>query len=255
MIRVPSAKTETCVFVIFGGTGDLMRRKLLPALAYLANGKLLPTRCQILAVSRDRKLTDARFRSWARNALARAGAKAAQKTRLWCDVCLHYQSIGEGTAADYDRLATRFDEIEQERRLPGNRVLYLALPPSAFPGTIKALGEAGLNRSRGWTRLVIEKPFGSDLASAQRLNALVHRYFDEAQVYRIDHYLGKDTVQNLLAFRFGNALFESVWNRDHIESVRITVAEQLGVEHRAAYYEQAGALRDIVQNHLTQLLR
>src|SRR5205814_4650092 len=120
--------------------------------------------------------------------------------------------------------------------------------------TIDALGRAGLSRSSGWTRLVIEKPFGYDLASARRLNALVHKYFDESQVYRIDHYLGKETVQNLLAFRFGNALFESAWNRDHIRSVHIGVAEQLGVEQRAGYYEQTGALRDMVQNHLTQLL-
>jgi glucose-6-phosphate 1-dehydrogenase len=250
----PSGKAEACVFIIFGGTGDLMRRKLLPALAYLAAEKLLPARCQILAVARDRTLTDVRFRSWARKALGRAGARAAEKTSLWCDKCLHYQSIGQGAAADYKRLAARVGEIERSRRLPGNRVLYLALPPGAVPGTIEALGKAGFNRSRGWTRLVIEKPFGTDLASAQRLNALAHEYFDEAQVYRIDHYLGKDTVQNLLAFRFGNALFESAWNRDHIASVRITVAEQLGVEHRAVYYEQAGALRDLVQNHLTQLL-
>jgi glucose-6-phosphate 1-dehydrogenase len=132
--------------------------------------------------------------------------------------------------------------------------MYLALPPNAFPGTIEGLGNAGLNRSRGWTRLAIEKPFGRDLASARRLNLLVHRYFDESQVYRGDHYLGKESVQNLLAFRFGNALFESAWNRDHIRNVQITVAEELGVESRGAYYEETGALRDMMQNHLTQLL-
>jgi glucose-6-phosphate 1-dehydrogenase len=250
---VPNAKAEPCVFVVFGGTGDLMRRKLLPALAYLADARLLPERCQVLAVSRDRGLSDTKFRTWAQKSLA-AGAAKQRKMTLWCEACLHHQAIDDKNAADYERLAVRIAEIERSAGLPANRVFYLALPPSAFPSTIEALGNARLNRSAGWTRLVIEKPFGSDLASAQRLNALVHRYFDEAQVYRIDHYLGKETVQNLLAFRFGNTLFESAWNRDHIQAMQISVAEALGVEHRAGYYEQAGALRDMVQNHLTQLL-
>ena len=236
--RVRKSSADPCLFVIFGATGDLMRRKLLPALHQLIGDGLLPDRCHILGVGRDEKLTDERFRRQARAALA----------------CVDYQGIGEGGAAEYERLAVRIAEIERRRGLRGDRVLYLALPPAAFPGTIEALGKAGLNRSKGWTRLVIEKPFGHDLESARALNALVHRYFDEVQVYRIDHYLGKEAVQNLLAFRFGNALFESAWNRDHIESVRISVAEALGIEHRAAYYEQTGALRDMVQNHLTQLL-
>ncbi|HEY7239723.1 MAG TPA: glucose-6-phosphate dehydrogenase [Burkholderiales bacterium] len=242
---------DPCLFVIFGATGDLMRRKLLPALRQLIADGLLPDRCHILGVGRDEKLTDERFRKQARAALKQAGTQKAQR---WCDACVDYLGTGAGDAADYERLAARITEIERRRGLRGDRVLYLALPPAAFPGTIEALGKAGLNRSKGWTRLVIEKPFGHDLASAQALNALVHRYFDETQVYRIDHYLGKEAVQNLLAFRFGNALFESAWNRDHIESVRISVAEALGIEHRAAYYEQTGALRDMVQNHLTQLL-
>ncbi len=245
---------DSCLFVIFGATGDLTHRKLLPALYQLMNDKLLPARCQILGVGRDEQFTDKRFRAQARAALGKAGLSAAQKIRRWCDACLHYQGIGAGGAADYARLGARMAELERGRAMPGHRVLYLALPPAAFPGTIEALGRSGLNRGRGWTRLVIEKPFGRDLASARRLNALVHRYFEEAQVYRIDHYLGKESVQNLFAFRFGNALFESVWNRDHIRSVQITVAEDLGIEQRARYYEDAGALRDMVQNHLTQLL-
>jgi glucose-6-phosphate 1-dehydrogenase len=133
-------------------------------------------------------------------------------------------------------------------------VLYLALPPASVPSAIDALGEAGLTHSRGWVRIVIEKPFGYDFPSARKLNALLHRYFNESQIYRIDHYLGKETVQNLLAFRFANPIFESLWNRDKVESVQITVAENLGVEHRGAYYQEVGALRDMVQNHLTQLL-
>ena len=204
----------------------------------------MPDRCHILGVGRDEKLTDERF---ARELQGAAAAKARA-----------VRSITRGSARAPRRTTSgspcASPTSSAGADCPGNRILYLALPPAAFPGTIEALGKAGLNRSKGWTRLVIEKPFGHDLASAQALNALVHRYFDEAQVYRIDHYLGKETVQNLLAFRFGNALFESAWNRDHIESVRITVAEALGIEHRAAYYEQTGALRDMVQNHLTQLL-
>jgi glucose-6-phosphate 1-dehydrogenase len=248
------SRSGSCVFVIFGGTGDLMRRKLLPALFYLAHNKLLPGKHAILAVARDRTLTEAEFRKWARTALADAGLLAKQGSRNWCDACVHYQAVDSANPADYQALAARIAGIERRRGMQGNRILYLALPPGAFSGTIEALAEAGLHRSKGWTRLVIEKPFGHDLASARRLNALVHRHFDETQVYRIDHYLGKETVQNLLAFRFGNALFESAWNRDHIRSVQITAAEELGIEGRGSYYEQTGALRDIAQNHLTQLL-
>jgi glucose-6-phosphate 1-dehydrogenase len=246
--------TQPCLFVIVGATGDLMRRKLLPALYQLMSDGLLPARSRILGVGRDEKLTDEGFRAQARAALDNAGAASREKIRRWCSASIDYQAIGEGAAADYARLAARIAEIERRHALGGNRVLYLALPPAAFPGTIEALGKARLNRSKGWTRVVIEKPFGHDLASARQLNALVHRHFDEAQVYRIDHYLGKETVQNLLAFRFGNAMFESAWNRDHIESVQISVDEELGVEQRAGYYEHTGALRDMVQNHLTQLL-
>jgi glucose-6-phosphate 1-dehydrogenase len=246
--------TEACLFVIFGATGDLMHRKLLPALYQLMNDGLLPARCHVLGVGRDTTLTDERFREQARTTLKEAGLPAVGEFRRWCETCLGYLGLGEGGTADYARLAARMTELERRRRLLGNRVLHLALPPAAVPGTIAALGHAGLNRARGWTRLVIEKPFGHDLDSARRLNALIHQHFDETQVYRIDHYLGKEAVQNLLAFRFGNALFESAWNRDHIRSVEITVAEDLGIEKRASYYEATGALRDMVQNHLTQLL-
>ena len=247
-------KAEPCVFVIFGATGDLMRRKLLQALYQLAQSKLLPARCRILGVARDQAMNDAEFRKWGQAALSEAGFTAAEDLANWCNRCLAYQPVGETSVEAYKALGARIAAIEQENELPGNRVMYLALPPGAFPGTIEVLGMSSLDRSAGWTRLVIEKPFGRDLVSAQELNALVHRHFDEAQVYRIDHYLGKESVQNLLAFRFGNALFESAWNRDHVRSVQITVAESLGVENRAAYYEQSGALRDMVQNHLTQLL-
>jgi len=254
MIVAAKSPVEGCLFVMFGATGDLMRRKLLPALFQLAQGDQLPERYRILGVARDAGMDDARFCAWAAQVLADAGLADEETRRRWCASRLHYQGFVDAGAADYRALATRIAEIERSDDLPGNRVLYLALPPQVFTATINALAEAGLARSGGWTRVLIEKPFGHDLASACHLNVQVHRHFDEAQVYRIDHYLAKETVQNLLAFRFGNALFESSWNREHIKSVQLTVAEAIGVEGRAAYYEEAGALRDIVQNHLTQLL-
>jgi len=197
-------------------------------------------------------MDDKAFRDQAREALRDAGFSMEEVGR-WCDDCVHYQPVGS-SAEDYSALASRIKALEKEHNLPGNRVFYLALPPSAFPLVIMRLGEAGLNQSPGWTRLVIEKPFGRDLSSAQELNRVVHGYFNEPQIYRIDHYLGKETVQNLLVFRFANAVFESLWNRDRVETVEITVAENLGIGGRASYYEQAGALRDMVQNHLTQVL-
>ena len=183
------------MFVIFGATGDLMRRKLLPALYQLAESKLLPPHCRILGVARDQVLTDAEFRKWGQAALAEAEYNAAEDVVNWCNRNLYYQPAGATTLTVYQALGERIAALEAENGLPGNRVLYLALPPGAFPGTIEALGLAGLNHRPGWTRLVIEKPFGRDLATAQELNALVHQNFDEAQVYRIDHYLGKETVR------------------------------------------------------------
>ena len=250
---MPSKQVEQHLFVVFGATGDLMRRKLLPAIYYLTSEGLLNNSCQILGVSHQSTLGDEGFRNWACEALATAGLPSGELGN-WCQKRLYYQPIVKTEAADFQILAERIRKIESENKLTGNRIFYMALPPTEFPGTIATLGEVGLNRSTGWTRLVIEKPFGRDLASAEQLNGLVHQHFEEAQIYRIDHYLGKETVQNLLAFRFGNSIFESIWNRDRVECVKITVAEELGVEHRAAYYEQAGALRDMLQNHLTQLL-
>ena len=248
-----AASAASCLFIIFGATGDLMRRKLLPALFHLSESGRLPANFHVLGVARG-SLNDAKFRLWARSDLVEAGFTASRLHHRWCNDCLHYYRLDQQTPAAFDALRKHIDDLEREHALPGNRVFYLALPPQAFAGIIEGLGRAELNREPGWTRLVIEKPFGRDLASAEALNDLVHRHFRERQVYRIDHYLGKDTVQNLLALRFGNALFESVWNRDHVASVHITVAEALGVEERGAYYEQTGALRDMVQNHLAQLL-
>ena len=245
------AQVDRHLFVVFGGTGDLARRKLIPSLFRLITESGIADRCIILGVAPG-DLDDEEYRAWARDALVDTGLDE-EDLEAWCDDNVFYQRIG-GDAESYDRLRRRIEEIESDLALPGNRVFYLALPPSVFPAAITGLGDAGLASSPGWTRLVIEKPIGTDLASARELNAVVHRHFDETQVYRIDHYLGKETVQNLLAFRFSNPMFESVWNRDRVESVEITVAEDLGVGTRAGYYESAGALRDMVQNHLTQVL-
>ncbi|MCH7760637.1 glucose-6-phosphate dehydrogenase [candidate division TA06 bacterium] len=245
---------EPHLFIILGGTGDLTQRKLLPALYRLTAQGILNDRSRILGVARDSNLSDQSFRNWAREALATAGVSGKEMTANWCDQCVYYQPIGVGSEGDYRSLLARVQELERKYNIAGNRAFYLALPPDAFPTTIRGLGQVGLNQSSGWTRLVIEKPFGHDLASAQELNRLVHTDFNESQIYRIDHYLGKETVQNLLVFRFANAIFESLWNRDRVESIEITVAEDLGIEKRAHYYEHAGALRDMVQNHLTQLL-
>ncbi len=240
------------LFVIFGASGDLTRRKLLPALFRVVNENGVVDRAVILGVS-SQEMDDAAFRAMAREALHDAGLDASEADH-WCEDCLLYEQVPRN-ARTFDGLAARIRQIEHDFDLPGNRAFYLALPPGAFPGVIESLGEAGLNHSSsGWTRLVVEKPFGHDLASAQELNYLVHRHFDESQVYRIDHYLGKETVQNLLTFRFANPIFETTWNRDRLEAVEITVAEDLGIGSRADYYESAGAMRDMVQNHLTQLM-
>ncbi len=245
------AEVERHVFVIFGGTGDLARRKLIPSLYRLITENGIDGRCILLGVAPN-DLNDDAYRSWARSALEEAGL-GDDDLEAWCDENVFYQTLDRDPGS-YERLRHRIETIEADRDLPGNRAFYLALPPAVFPSAITGLGEAGLNESPGWTRLVIEKPIGTDLESAGELNALVHDSFDETQVYRIDHYLGKETVQNLLAFRFANPMFESVWNRERVESVEITVGEDLGIGTRAGYYETAGALRDMVQNHLTQVL-
>ncbi len=243
---------EPHLFVIIGATGDLAERKLLPAMARgLARDK--GVKSVVLGLARGAEWDDDGYRKWAREALEKAGVEDDAVSE-WCDQCLHYMPVDHTSESAYDDVADRIRELEEEHDLPGNRVLYLALPPGAFPSTIQALGEAGLNQGPGWTRLVIEKPFGRDLASAESLNETVHAHFTEDQVYRMDHYLGKETVQNLLVFRFANPVFEHVWNRDRVDSVQITVAEDIGVGDRAGYYDRAGALRDMIQNHVTQLM-
>jgi glucose-6-phosphate 1-dehydrogenase len=242
---------EPALFVIFGGTGDLAARKLFPALGQSAVEGLLDERTQIIGLGRKPKPDDV-FRSEIRDAMAEARFTPEQAALL-CDR-IHYQPIGGGEPDDYQFLRRRLETLCQKHDIPQNYAFYLSLPPQAMPATITGLGEAGLSEGPGWTRLVLEKPFGKDLASARELNELVHRYFTEEQVYRIDHYLGKETVQNLLVFRLANGLIESAWNRERIASVQITVGESLGVGSRAGYYDRSGALRDMVQNHITQLL-
>jgi glucose-6-phosphate 1-dehydrogenase len=246
-------KVDPHLFVVLGGTGDLMRRKLLPALYHVFRENKIECSL-IVACGVETDLDDHSFREIAAHALAEAGETAGPELSEWCRRYIVYQPVGAGEAKDYRALASRLESLKTDCAPPPNRIFYLALPPTVVPGAIRKLGDAGLNNSPGWTRVVVEKPFGHDLESASELNRVLHTCFRERQIYRIDHYLGKETVQNLLVFRFSNALFETVWNRDRIEQVEITVAETLGVEHRAGYYEQAGALRDMVQNHLTQLL-
>lgn len=249
---VTKARPDPSLFAIFGGTGDLSCRKLLPALARLEHEKHTPERFKVLAIGRS-PMEDEAFRNDARAALEQAGLSAAQVKASISRI--HYQPLGDGKDSDYRALARRLEELGRESGIPPNHTFYMSLPPRAFPATVAGLGAAGLNRNdRGWTRLIVEKPFGKDLASAQELNTLVHEHFQEPQIYRIDHYLGKETVQNLLVFRLANAFIESAWNRDRIDAVQITVSEDLGVGSRAQYYDHSGALRDMVQNHLTQLL-
>ncbi len=237
------------LLVIIGGTGDLARRKLLPAICRLRDKHL--SEFQLIGAGTGKKHNDETYRDFVARSVEEEGIdhSAAGETFEWA----YYHSVGGGTLEEYKTLADRILELEKQSNLPGNRIFYLAVPPSVFPNAIKNIGEVGLNKSAGEVKLVVEKPFGQDLQSARELNALVHRYFDESQIYRIDHYLGKETVQNVIAFRFSNAMFESLWNRDRIERVEITVAETVGAEHRGGYYDRVGALRDMIQNHLTQL--
>lgn len=242
------------LFVIFGATGDLAGRMLLPAL-HEVSAQLSRTSppFRILGCARH-PLSEAKFRENSLAWLLRSKAGPRPELRRWLSRVLFFQSLGEESSREYRALVDRIVTIEKAAHLPGNRVFYLALPSEALPATVEAIGQAGLNHGPGWTRLVVEKPFGRDLASAETLNTQIHARFDEPSVYRIDHYLGKETVQNLLVFRFANMLFESVWNRDRVDHVEITVAENLGVEDRATYYDHAGAVRDMLQSHLTQLL-
>lgn len=239
--------------VIFGATGDLTHRKIVPALYTLWAEGLLPEHFNIIGFAR-RDWTDETFRAEMHSGLQQFGRLPFDAAR-WEQFAsrLHYHRSEFDQAEGYPSLAARIDQLNSGAA--GNRLFYLATPPDAYPAIVRHLGEAGLNHNpAGWARIIIEKPFGRDLQSAVALNEEVHQVFAEDQVYRIDHYLGKETVQNLIVFRFANAIFEPVWNRNYIDHVQITVAETVGVESRAGYYDTAGVGRDMLQNHMLQLL-
>ena len=251
-VRTP----DPCSFVIFGASGDLTHRLLMPALYNLAAGGLLPAAFSIVGVGRTKLPTEA-FRDGLEKALHQFGTRefdAAVVRQLLG--CVSYLDGGAEDPATYERLRQELARIEEKRNGPRNRLFYLATPPAAFEPIARRLGETGLARegNGSWRRVIIEKPFGTDLASAQELNRKLLEALHEHQIYRIDHYLGKETVQNILVLRFANGLFEPIWNRDHIDHVQITVAEELGVGHRGRFYDATGALRDMVPNHLFQLL-
>jgi glucose-6-phosphate 1-dehydrogenase len=246
---------QATALTIFGATGDLARRKLLPALYNLAHEGSLPERFAVVGVARG-ELTDSGFRAFAQGAIRRFSRRVPDEDVL--DALLAGMRFVEGSfdaPQTYAALQQALSAFDAEAGEPLNRVFYLSTAPLYFPVIVEQLGAHGLDRrEHGAVRVVIEKPFGTTLAEARELNRRVLAVFDESQIYRIDHYLGKETVQNMLAFRFANSLFEPAWNRNTIRSVQITAAEDIGIGDRAGFYDRAGALRDLVQNHLLQLL-
>jgi glucose-6-phosphate 1-dehydrogenase len=244
-------RAPPCVLVVFGASGDLTSRKLMPALAELAMNRQLPSAFSVIGVART-EMSDDDFRQRMREA-------APDTNPAWESLVAGFRYVAGdyGEHETFDRLKQVIDDVDQERGIGGNRVYYLATVPTVFAEVAAELGDHGMARPEvddAFVRIVIEKPFGHDLESALKLDAALHDVFDEEQIYRIDHYLGKETVQNVLALRFANSIFEPTWNRRYIDSVQITVAESLGVGHRGGFYEQAGAMRDIVQNHVLQVL-
>jgi glucose-6-phosphate 1-dehydrogenase len=248
--RVPE-----CVVVIFGAHGDLTKRKLLPALYRLAHDRRLSPGFAILGISRT-PIADEQFRKKMEEEVPRHLEGAPFDRELWDSFAqgLFYMAGDVNDAGMYPELRGRLEKIEQLRKTGGNTLFYLAIQPSQYERAARGIGECGLAKGNGWRRLIVEKPFGHDLASARALSNALHDFFPESEVYRIDHYLGKETVQNILAFRFGNGIFEPLWNRRYIDHVQITAAESIGVEGRGAYYQEAGALRDMIQNHLLQVM-
>ncbi|MFL5777604.1 MAG: glucose-6-phosphate dehydrogenase [Chloroflexota bacterium] len=252
--RVPDPSIVVC----FGSTGDLAHRKVVPALYQLWRTNLLPHEFVLLAVGR-RPYDDESFRADIHESLGKFSRVQPIDEDAWRSfserVC--YQRCDFDDPGGFDELAKRLEELDASRGTRGNRLFYLATQPSQFAEIVGELGRVGLDHERhdgGWRRIVIEKPFGHDLESAKKLNREVGKVFRESQVYRIDHYLGKETVRNLMVFRFGNGIFEPLWNRRYVDHVQITVAESIGIESRGAFYEETGAIRDVVQNHLLQLV-
>ncbi|HSY42887.1 MAG TPA: glucose-6-phosphate dehydrogenase, partial [Candidatus Acidoferrum sp.] len=249
--------TEPCSIVIFGASGDLTARKLIPAIYHLCKDKLIPPAFRVIGFARREK-TDESWRQELRTALDQFSRTKPVDEKVWNEFAANiFYCVGDLTdAAAYAKLAQKLDSFKNPE-LRHNLLFYLATQPSQFGGIVEQLHNAKLihkETGKGWQRLVIEKPFGHDLASAKALNTELTRFAHEQQVYRIDHYLGKETVQNILMFRFSNSIFERLWNRESIDHVQITVSEKLGVADRGGYYEEAGALRDMVQNHMLQVL-
>jgi glucose-6-phosphate 1-dehydrogenase len=243
---------EPCTLVIFGASGDLTRRKLFPALYSLAYRRLLPESFAVVGVART-EMADDDFRSKMEESVKQFGRDDFRED-VWKPFAegIRYVATEFDSDAGEDRVVQKLNELDEERGTRGNRVYYLAIPPDAIATLIEQLGTR--RSTTGWTRLIIEKPFGRDLSSARALNEKLHEHFSEDEVFRIDHYLGKETVQNIAALRFANGIFEPIWNRQFIDHVQITVAESIGIEGRSGFYEEAGAIRDIFQNHLLQLL-
>lgn len=254
-----SKKTQPCIMVIFGASGDLTNRKLIPALYNLMCDGMLPDEFAMIGFARKPK-TNESFRAEMRAAVEEHSRTKPIDEKVWEKFgrSLHYQQGEYSTPADYETLCQRLDAIEKAHSSGGNRLFYLATPPEVYPHIIQNVGETMCIDSGGnngaWSRVIIEKPFGHDLQSARDLNEHVHRWFREDQIYRIDHYLGKETVQNILVFRFANGIFEPIWDRRYVDHVQITVAESLGIGNRGSYYESAGVIRDIMQNHMLQLV-
>lgn len=253
ILRVP----EACAIVVFGATGDLTARKLMPALYNLSRERMLPGGFSVVGFAR-RDWDDDRFRAQMKEAVQRHSREPLRED-LWDGFARHLHYV-RGSFDDIDayvRLGERLAKQDDAHGAAGNRLFYLATPPDAYIPIAQRIGEAGLSRGGpggGWARIVVEKPFGQDLASARRLDQALGLVFRERQIYRIDHYLGKETVQNILVFRFGNGIFEPIWNRNYVDNVQVSVAETVGIEGRGNYYESAGALRDMVQNHVLQVL-
>ena len=248
---------DPCTVVLFGASGDLAKRKVIPAMYDLAIQKCLGSCYAIVGFARTAMAEDA-FRSTLAEAAKSISEVGPIDSQQWNEFAanLYYSPGDYANQEDYAKLAKRLAELETAKNIGGNRLFYLSTPPEVYPDIVEQLGRAGLAHPvspNSWTRIIIEKPFGRDLATAKELNKIVLNVFDEKQVYRIDHYLGKDTVQNLLVLRFGNGIFEPLWNRNYVDHVQITASETLGVERRGGFYETAGALRDMIQSHVLQL--
>jgi glucose-6-phosphate 1-dehydrogenase len=246
---------QPCNVVIFGASGDLTFRKLIPALYNLAADGDLPASTNIVGFARREK-TDESWRTELKETTAK-NSRTGLNEEIWNSVAprIYYHQSEFGNAEGYQTLAKRLDELDKQSGTRGNRLFYLSVSPNDFEGILTHLAAAGLNQTEGgWTRVIVEKPFGTDLGTAHELNEVVAKCFREKDTYRIDHYLGKETAQNIMVLRFANGIFEPLWNHKYIDHVQITACEPLGVEQRGPYYESSGALRDMVQNHLLQLL-